>query len=145
YLAAHEQSGVTNGGKFATKACAGACLGKGGMGTFDSVKEGRINKTKDWHYNPELFLQQMDRGITRAKINAKAEGVDLAIRLNGTSDILWEKTGIMEKHPDVQFYDYTKYPTVLRKDLPPNYLLTYSYTGLPGSEAFSDAWNRRNG
>ena len=143
YLTAEKGSGVINVCKFATKDCAGACLGKGGMGTFDNVKLARLNKTKFWHYDPDIFYAKLDREITQAKANAKADGMEFAVRLNGTSDILWEKSGLMEKHPDVQFYDYTKYPAILRKDLPPNYHLTYSYTGLEGSDAFSRTWNDR--
>jgi len=30
------------------------------------------------------------------------------VRLNGTSDILWESYGIFEQFPDLRFYDYTK-------------------------------------
>lgn len=65
----------------------------------------------------------------------------LAIRLNGTSDIRWEKdrryrrhdTTIFEDHPRVRFYDYTKvWERFLPKHgvtpppLPKNYSLTFS-------------------
>jgi hypothetical protein len=144
YLAAHEQSGVMNVCFFATDDCSGACLGKGGMGSFDSTKLARINKTKFWAYDPETFLAKLDKQLTRAEAKCKADGMQMAVRLNGTSDILWEKTGIMEKHPNIQFYDYTKYPYRLRS-IPDNYNLTYSYTGKPGSEAFSRAWHEKFG
>jgi hypothetical protein len=150
YLAAHTQAGIETAAgkllnvcKFATKECSGGCLGRGGMGSFDSVKSARANKTRFFHYDEPRFMGKLDRDITREKAKARAARFNFAIRLNGTSDVLWEQKGIMEKHPDVQFYDYTKYPSVLRKNLPDNYDLTYSYTGLPGSEAFSRAWNER--
>jgi Gene product 88 len=145
YLAAEKQSGVANVCKFATKECAAACLGKGGMGQFNDIREARINKTKYWKYDQAVFMDQLDREISKAKVKAGKDGMKLAIRLNGTSDIEWENSGIMQKHPDVQFYDYTKYPALLRKNLPDNYHITYSYTGKPGSEAFSKSWNDRNG
>jgi hypothetical protein len=46
-------------------------------------------------------------------------------RLNGTSDLSWEKYGIIEKFPQVQFYDYTK---ILGRKVAhlPNYFLLFS-------------------
>ena len=52
------------------------------------------------------------------------------IRLNGTSDISWEKTGLIEEYKSIQWYDYTKiYKRALsfvNGELPSNYHLTYS-------------------
>src|SRR4030095_10282864 len=96
YLAAHKQAGLgINVCKFATVECSGGCLGKGGMGSFDSVKSARVNKTKFFHYDQDRFLAKLDRDITREKAKARAAGFNFAIRLNGTSDILWENSGIM--------------------------------------------------
>jgi hypothetical protein len=68
-------------------------------------------------------------------------GLKLAVRLNGTSDLPWEKfrmtvdgveyRNIMALFPDVQFYDYTKIPQRALKalaggDWPSNYHLTFS-------------------
>ena len=155
YLAAHVQAGIrdatgklVNICKFATKDCAGGCLGKGGMGTFDSTKIARANKTKFFHYDRPVFNMQLHKQITKEKARAQADGKQFAVRLNGTSDVLWEQEKIsgknlMELHPDVQFYDYTKYPATSRQNLPDNYHMTYSYTGLPGSDAFSLTWGDR--
>jgi len=49
-----------------------------------------------------------------------------AIRLNGTSDINWMSSGIMDKFPDVQFYDYTKVLRRLKDKIPTNYNITFS-------------------
>ena len=68
---------------------------------------------------------------------AQRENLTPAIRLNGTSDIVWERTpvvidgvkiasNIMELFASVQFYDYTKYPLAKRALLPNNYDLTFS-------------------
>ena len=49
------------------------------------------------------------------------------VRLNGTSDILWEKrTNVIQSHPNIQFYDYTKIVHRFKTVLPLNYDLTYS-------------------
>jgi hypothetical protein len=62
---------------------------------------------------------------------AEKKGLIPAFRLNGTSDLSWEKyevaegKNIFQMFPDVQFYDYTK---VLGRKVShiPNYHLTFS-------------------
>jgi hypothetical protein len=67
---------------------------------------------------------------------AKKNNMVPSIRMNGTSDIAWEKIAVkrdgkvfrnvMEAFPDIQFYDYTK---ILGRKLAlglPNYHLTFS-------------------
>jgi hypothetical protein len=67
-------------------------------------------------------------------INAcERKGKKPAVRLNGTSDIQWEKItvecgqNIFEMFPQVQFYDYTKIPTRNISYIF-NYHLTWSYS-----------------
>jgi len=56
----------------------------------------------------------------------------VCIRLNGTSDLSWEKfkvkdnKSIIELFPQVQFYDYTKNYIRFSRVLPLNYHLTFS-------------------
>lgn len=56
----------------------------------------------------------------------------VTFRLNGTSDIRWEKIkvrdgkNLFELYPDVQFYDYTKNPKRFDGSMPKNYHLTFS-------------------
>jgi len=67
---------------------------------------------------------------------AERENLIPAVRLNGTSDIAWEKIkvvrggvtyrSIMEAYPDIQWYDYTKILGRKRALSLPNYHLTYS-------------------
>jgi hypothetical protein len=75
--------------------------------------------------------------INKGIKQAKKAGLTLLIRLNGTSDIKWEnvyftydnkQTTIFDLFPTVQFYDYTKISN--RVDLPKNYDLTFSYSGV---------------
>ena len=76
------------------------------------------------------FLQQLEKEIFLFAERCKRQGYRPAVRLNGTSDINWERFGIMEKFPEVQFYDYTKiYKRALQwasGKLPKNYHITYS-------------------
>jgi hypothetical protein len=129
---------------FATEECKAACLYTAGMaGVLHSINEARIGRTTFWQTDPKGFLDQVEQEINKLIKKAEKAGMTPVVRLNGTSDVKWEDTGIMEKFPDIQFYDYTKYPPNLRKNLPPNYHLTYSYTGLPISEKWSKQWADR--
>lgn len=54
-------------------------------------------------------------------------------RLNGTSDIRWELHDVIQRFPDVQFYDYTKITNRRVKDLA-NYHLTFSQADGNGAD-----------
>jgi hypothetical protein len=54
------------------------------------------------------FLVALEADIRKGIKQAEKKGMIPAFRLNGTSDIAWEKYGIIQKFPEVQFYDYTK-------------------------------------
>ena len=107
-----------------TAGCRASCLNTAGRGHMSIIQKARIRKTNDFFNNYDQFMTQLKKEIKSAQITAKNKGLKLAIRLNGTSDLLWENSGIMDQFPDVQFYDYTKYPN--RKRLPKNYHLTFS-------------------
>lgn len=116
----------------ASKGCAEACLSSSGFGgMFSSVEKGRINKTNYLLSNRELFLKQLFSEILFLEAKSKIENEKLCIRLNGTSDIAWEKfkingKSIMEHFPNVVFYDYTKNHLRFSRVLPANYHLTFS-------------------
>lgn len=116
----------------ASKGCAEACLSSSGFGgMFSSVEKGRINKTNYFISNRELFLKQLFSEILFLEAKSKVENEKLCIRLNGTSDIAWEKfkingKSIMEHFPNVVFYDYTKNHLRFSRVLPANYHLTFS-------------------
>jgi hypothetical protein len=93
-------------------------------------------------------MQALVKSIEATIRKAEREDMTPCIRLNGTSDLPWEKfkcvrDGIeyrnpMEAFPDVQFYDYTKIPARalkwVRGDMPANYHVTFS-----ASESNDDA------
>ena len=68
------------------------------------------------------------------KKRSKKAGYKFAVRLNGTSDLSWERfrlldgQSLMDAHPDVQFYDYTKVYNRLTHDIN-NYYMVFSYSG----------------
>ena len=134
YLAPYDLSGV-NLCPFAKVAqCHVACLNTAGRGGFDDrVKNARLRKAKLFNENRGEFMAQLIDDINKLQVEAKKKNLQPVIRLNGTSDIEWENIrigeyNIFELFPQLQFYDYTKNPN--RKDLPKNYDLTFSYSGV---------------
>lgn len=116
----------------ASAGCSAACLFKSGFGgMYDAVKQGRINKTEWFLSNRSEFMLQLDKEIAAAVKRHKGKD-KVAFRLNGTSDIRWEKIivrdnkNIFQLYPRVQFYDYTKNPKRFDIVLPKNYHLTFS-------------------
>ena len=126
YMAPHKEN--TKGVNLCPKAstgCAAACLYTAGRGKFSNVQTARVAKA-DWFINDrKSFLEQLHKEILRHSMNARLVGKKPAIRLNGTSDILWERYIDMSLYPEVQFYDYTKWRPWSRNPLS-NYDLTYS-------------------
>ena len=116
----------------ATKGCAEACLFGSGRGSLSNVEKGRVNKTNYFFAMRDLFLTQLVSEISFLDAQAKMLDEKLCIRLNGTSDLAWEKfkvrddKTIMELFPDVKFYDYTKNHLRFKRVLPKNYHLTFS-------------------
>jgi hypothetical protein len=133
YLAPYDLSGV-NLCPFAKVAgCVDACLNTAGRGAFSNVQSARLRKAKLFNENRGEFMAQLIDDINKLKRQAKKKNLTPVIRLNGTSDIEWEniRVGeytIFDLFPDLQFYDYTKNPN--RKNLPANYDLTFSYSGV---------------
>ena len=121
----------------ATEDCKSVCLTDTGRGSFDpAVNEARKKRSQFLVQHPEHFSALLDHGIGLAKQRAAKQGKKLAVRLNVFSDIHWEDYAphIFKKHADVQFYDYTKIAKRTQKELPPNYHLTFSSTGVKGKE-----------
>lgn len=133
YLAPYDLSGV-NLCPFAKVAqCHVACLNTAGRGAFSNVQKARLRKAKLFNDHRGEFMAQLIEDIHKLKRQAKKKNLQPVIRLNGTSDIEWEKIMLGEFNifglfPELQFYDYTKNPN--RKNLPSNYDLTFSYSGV---------------
>jgi hypothetical protein len=106
--------------------CTASCLFTAGMGAFSTVQQARINKTKWYFENRETFLEQLRKDIKALEKKANKLGMKPAVRLNGTSDLDWTLTKIMNEFPHIQFYDYTKVLKRLKKAIPANYHITFS-------------------
>jgi hypothetical protein len=130
YLAPEKLSGVMNACPFASKGCAAACLNTAGRGVYTKTQLSRINKTRWLKADKPAFISRLIKDITWVVNRANKLGFTPAIRLNGTSDLPFENMGIMQKFPNVQFYDYTKSEPRMLKwlegKMPSNYHLTFS-------------------
>lgn len=107
--------------------CSAACLFTAGRGAFLSITRQRIIKTLAYHFDKPRFVETIKKSIRSLLVKAKNKGMVPVVRLNGTSDILWERTtDILQSFPNVQFYDYTKIAKRFLFDIPANYHLTFS-------------------
>ena len=105
----------------ATPGCIASCLntaGRGGMfkkgENTNMIQKARIRKTLSFFADRDQFMFDLVKDIRKGiKMSAKL-GLTPVFRLNGTSDLSWEKyvveddKNIFEMFPEVQFYDYTK-------------------------------------
>jgi hypothetical protein len=125
-----------------TVGCSNACLnlaGRGGMfkrgETTNMIQQARIRKTKMFFDDRNAFMSLLVKDILLGLKQSERLGLIPVFRLNGTSDLSWEKypvqvgnihyVNIFEAFPHVQFYDYTK---VLGRKVVGinNYQLTFS-------------------
>jgi len=126
----------------ATAGCIAACLntaGRGGMfkkgENTNVIQKARIRKTVFFYEERAGFFEWLVADIKLAIKQAAKQNLVPVFRLNGTSDISWEKytvevdgvtyINIFAAFPNVQFYDYTK---VLGRKVNniANYHLTFS-------------------
>lgn len=132
----------------ATPQCSAVCLntaGRGGIPTpkmrkfLNPIQKARVERTLLFHQNRPLFWTYLIQDINLHMKRARKRHLNVALRLNGTSDIPWEKIpvlhsngvtvlarSIMELYPTIRFYDYTKTYSRMFAPLPANYHLTFS-------------------
>ena len=125
-----------------TLGCTAACLntaGRGGMfkrgENTNVIQQARIRKTKMFFENRVEFMTTLVKDIELGIKQSKKMELVPVFRLNGTSDLSWEKyevvrngklfRNIFTAFPEVQFYDYTKVLGRKVKEYS-NYHLTFS-------------------
>lgn len=124
-LAAHKSAGAGNVCPHAAS-CATSCLDDTGMGAiFKHIKAQRIAKTVFFQRDRSLFLEMLRNELRAKQAIAEKRGKLLAVRLNMFSDIAWERYGIPQAFPNIQFYDYTKHPKRAGQ-ICSNYWVTFS-------------------
>ena len=124
----------------ATAGCMAACLntaGRGGMfkkgENTNTIQKARIRKTQLFYSNRDEFMSLLVKDINLAIKQSARMGLTPVIRLNGTSDISWEKypvkmgnvtySNIFAAFGFITFYDYSK---VLGRKV--NHISNYSLT-----------------
>ena len=125
-----------------TLGCTDACLnlaGRGGMfkrgENTNVIQQARIRKTKMFFENRVEFMTTLVKDIELGIKQSKKMELVPVFRLNGTSDLSWEKYEVVRNgqlfrnifiaFPEVQFYDYTKVLGRKVKEYS-NYHLTFS-------------------
>jgi hypothetical protein len=125
-----------------TAGCTAACLntaGRGGMfkkgESTNIIQQARIRKTKSFFENRAQFMADLVADIELAIKQSAKKNLVPVIRLNGTSDLAFEKysvvrngvtyTNIFAAFDNIQFYDYT---AILGRKVAniKNYHLTFS-------------------
>lgn len=135
YLAPATLSGVNMCPK-SSAGCRAACLFSAGRGRFYSITRARVVKTLAYHWDTPRYIETIKKSIKSLLVKAKNKGLVPVVRLNGTSDILWElNSDIIQSFPSVQFYDYTKIAKRFIFAIPKNYHLTFSLSELNDSDA----------
>jgi hypothetical protein len=120
----------------ATAGCAAACLYTAGQGVYANVQASRLERTRFFFEEREAFMAVLVEDIKRLIRKATKDDMIPAVRLNGTSDIAWEKfavtvdgvkhANLMTAFPNLNFYDYTKVLGRKSALALPNYHLTFS-------------------
>jgi len=112
------------------KLCIKTCLAfKGLAKVYPSVIKSRKAKSEYFVNDTDTFIKQLIREIKNQEKRALKKNKKAVVRLNGFTDIDYEKFGIFKLFPNVQFYDYSAdYERVLNNNNP-NLHYTFSYKG----------------
>jgi len=137
HLAPSDLSGKNTCPK-ATPGCIAACLntaGRGGMfkkgENTNMIQKARIRKTEYFYNDRAGFMKDLYADICKGIRLANKLGLTPVFRLNGTSDLSWEKyemtegKNVFDVFAGIQFYDYTKVLGRKVKHIE-NYHLTFS-------------------
>jgi hypothetical protein len=119
---------------FASANCASACLntaGRGGAfrpGGTNAIQEARKRKTRMLFEDKYLFFDMLWCDVKLYVKHCERKNLIFVIRLNGISDILWEREFlvIFADFFNLQFYDYMKILIINRANRLFNYHLTFS-------------------
>jgi hypothetical protein len=139
YLAPHTEAGGKSLCPHSTEACREGCLFTAGRGKTPRVYNARVRRSKLLLDDRPAFLRALVSDLEIMQAAAAKHRLKLAIRLNGTSDVLWERdrlhgASLFELFPEATFYDYTRTP-LMHRHVPPNWRLVFSLADAPLQEA----------
>tara|TARA_R110000772_G_scaffold36387_3_gene87070 strand:+ start:704 stop:1342 length:639 start_codon:yes stop_codon:yes gene_type:complete len=124
------------------KDCISKCLAFTGFAKiYKSVNKSRKAKTDFFLNDNRNFVIQIVKEIRNQIKRAIKKNRIAIVRLNGFTDVNWDKIlfegkTIFELFPDVIFWDYTADFNKLISNRNPNYHLTFSYKGNNDKETF---------
>lgn len=103
-------------------------------GGYIQWKEVSMNQSKllNWLYNdPAGFMSQLDSEISAAKKKFSKDNTKVVIRWHDAGDFfspeyLDKAYSLASKHPDVDFYAYTKIASVAQSERPDNFKINFS-------------------
>jgi hypothetical protein len=132
YMSPASKSGV-NFCPMASPGCIWSCLNLAGRGVMKNVQDARFDRSQFLINFEKMFMEKIAIDIKRLVKNKAKMGEEVAVRLNGTSDIpiveMMYKAGLLKDIPtNVRFYDYTKFPqnAGVRKIGKHTYVVAYS-------------------
>lgn len=113
-----------------TEGCTALCLGEhSGYASFSpNVLVSRIAKTRRFFSDRKTYIGDLNQAIFAIERKAARLGKKVCVRLNGSSDIVWDGVApqLFTDHPDVQFVEYTKIASRFNRPRPANLHLTFS-------------------
>tara|TARA_R110002020_G_scaffold153550_1_gene332948 strand:- start:329 stop:1060 length:732 start_codon:yes stop_codon:yes gene_type:complete len=133
YMQPWKSSGINVCANAEIAGCIDGCLFTAGRGAMNTVQAARAKKTAWFAADRDGFMAQLVVDVTKFVKYCDKQGVMPVIRLNGTSDIRWERiavddyANIFDMFPTVQWYDYTKIANRKIENVS-NYHLTFSYS-----------------
>ena len=140
YLAPDTVAGGKTMCPHSTAACREGCLFTAGRGQTPRVMNARIRRTQWFQSDPHGFMEQLIEELSMIQDAATHNGLTMAVRLNGTSDVLWERQtikrqdgssySIFDLFPNARFYDFSRTPNEHRK-VSENWSLTFSLADDP--------------
>ena len=130
YLMPHASGGGVTLCPHSTPACREMCLAGAGMSGLPLQLAAKQRRTDLFHRDRVTFLDLICGDVETLVAIAEHEGVKPAVRLNGSSDIIWERVApdLFDAFPHVAWYDYAKIPFEHRAPKL-GYHLTYSVEG----------------
>lgn len=128
YLSPHTSAGGPTLCPYSTDDCRRMCLAGSGLSGLPKAMGAKLRRTRLLQDDPRAFIELILGDVERLAKIAEVEGMKPVVRLNGTSDVIWEKHFpiIFRMFPEVRFMDYTKIPLEFRHP-PLNYHLTFSH------------------
>lgn len=116
---------------WATAGCVEACNGLfAGMNVTPSTRFALIGRARLYLEFRELFKRKLRAEVAAFVKLCKRTGRIPAIRLNVSSDIVWERIfpELFAEFPECRWYDYSKGMPRHRRNLPANYSVVHSWS-----------------